>query len=132
VDSAQVQQVIANLTVNAAEAMPPLGGWIEISTFTAHVSANETGSFVAGLDSVPGEYVVLQVVDNGSGMDADTKSKIFDPFFSTKFAGRGLGLAATLGIMRSHHGAIKVDSSPGEGTTFRLYFPVQTRKHRDV
>lgn len=127
VDAMQVQQVIANLTVNSAEAMPPLGGWIEISTYTEQLSANGT-DLVAGLDAVPGEYVVLQVTDNGSGMDAETKSKIFDPFFSTKFAGRGLGLAATLGIMRSHHGAIKVDSTPGEGTTFRLYFPaIQTR-----
>jgi two-component system, cell cycle sensor histidine kinase and response regulator CckA len=126
-DATQVQQVIANLAVNSAEAMPPLGGWIEISTRTEQVTANETG-FVAGLDSAPGEYVVLQVADNGSGMDGETKSKMFDPFFSTKFAGRGLGLAATLGIMRSHHGAIKVDSTPGEGTTFRLYFPTaQTR-----
>ena len=126
VDATQVQQVIANLTVNSAEALSPLGGWIEISTYTEQLSANQT-DFVAGLDAAPGEYVVLQVADNGSGMDAETKSKMFDPFFSTKFAGRGLGLAATLGIMRSHHGAIKVDSNPGEGATFRLYFPaVQT------
>ena len=74
-------------------------------------------------DLVPGQYVCLEVTDNGCGMDAKTRQKIFDPFFSTKFTGRGLGLAAVLGIVRGHRGALQVYSEPRHGTTFRIFFP---------
>ena len=75
-------------------------------------------------DFHPGKYVYLEVRDTGCGMDADTKAKIFDPFFSTKFTGRGLGLAAVGGIVRVHKGAVKVASQPGSGSCFTIYFPV--------
>jgi CheY-like chemotaxis protein len=75
-------------------------------------------------DVPPGPYVVVNVHDNGAGMDQQTIERIFDPFFSTKFTGRGLGLAAVQGIVRGHKGALKVFSSPGEGTTFKILLPV--------
>ena len=71
----------------------------------------------------PQPYVYVEVTDTGTGISADRLGKIFEPFFSTKFTGRGLGLPAVLGIVRGHQGAIQVDSAPGKGSTFRALFP---------
>jgi two-component system, cell cycle sensor histidine kinase and response regulator CckA len=122
-DAAQLQQLIMNLIVNGAEAVGEAQGWVAVSTSVRVVSAGGPVN-VLGDPVSPGAYVVLAVSDTGHGMDAETRARIFDPFFTTKFTGRGLGLAATLGIVKGHGGAIEVESAPGQGATFRVYFPV--------
>ena len=123
-DPAQIRQIAMNLFTNAAEAIGEGGGAIKLSTGV--VDADRT--YLSGAhfgDHLPaGRYVYLEVSDTGCGMSLETQAKIFDPFFTTKFTGRGLGLAAVLGIVRAHHGALKVFSQPGLGSTFRLLFPV--------
>jgi two-component system, cell cycle sensor histidine kinase and response regulator CckA len=126
VDATQLQQVIMNLVINASEAIGDHGGVILISTGLVKVDLNYRGNNLHDPDLPLGEYVFLDVTDNGSGMSAETKAKIFDPFFTTKFTGRGLGLAAVQGIVRGHKGAMKVESTLGSGTTFKLLFPAAT------
>jgi PAS domain S-box-containing protein len=122
-DATQVRQVIMNLVINASEALGDAAGTITITTGKmACDTAYLKGTYFN--DDLPeGAYVYLDVTDSGCGMDKATMSKVFDPFFSTKFTGRGLGLAAALGIVRGHRGALKVYSEPGKGTTFKALFP---------
>jgi PAS domain S-box-containing protein len=105
VDPTQFQQVIMNLLINGAEAIPESGGIVKIAT-----KADDQG-------------VSVEISDTGSGMDEAMRSQIFDPFFSTKGKGRGLGLAAVRGIVRAHRGTLTIESTPGQGTTFRIRFP---------
>jgi CheY-like chemotaxis protein len=122
-DATQLRQVVMNLITNASDALADQPGVVTITTGLEQLEAGWAGgSFHAG-EIRPGAYVAIDVHDTGVGMDAATLQRIFDPFFTTKFHGRGLGLAATLGIVRGHHGAIRVDTAPGLGTTFRLYLP---------
>ncbi len=124
-DAGQMQQVLMNLIINAAEAIGSRPGVVTLHTSVSEVTHTDRQAWhYTGELLPPGRYVVLQVSDDGCGMDAETLMRIFDPFFSTKFAGRGLGLAAVLGIVRGHHGGLRVESTPGVGTTFRLAFPV--------
>ena len=120
-NAAQIRQVVMNLVVNASDAIGEKQGMISVTT--AQVSGSENLAF-NGATTVPhGDYVRLQVSDTGCGMTEAVKAKIFDPFFSTKFAGRGLGLAVVQGIVLAHDGDIHLSSTPGEGTIFQVFLP---------
>ncbi len=122
-----MQQILMNLVINAAEAIGDDRGLITVRTRLVRLTAEEICQEWNEADLEPGPHVFLEVSDTGCGMDAATKARIFDPFFTTKFTGRGLGLAAVLGIVRGHKGAIRVDSSPGAGSTFGIVFPAAER-----
>jgi len=119
-DATQMRQVMMNLLLNAAEAIGDRAGKIEMSCKVVHADKKMlSGTFLQN-DLEEGDFVSLEIVDDGCGMDKETRSKMFDPFFSTKFTGRGLGLASVLSIIRSHGGAIRVASRPEGGTTFQM------------
>ncbi|MEZ4734566.1 MAG: response regulator [Caldilineaceae bacterium] len=126
VDRHQLQQVVMNLVLNAAEALGNTGGYVRICTGMQLLVTSHEVSHYVGEALAPGAYVTLQVSDNGCGMEQTMLQQIFDPFFSTKSTGHGLGLAATLGIMRTHHGGIVVESQLGVGSTFTLLLPATT------
>ena len=123
-DATQVRQVVMNLITNASDALSGENGTIALRTGVMWADREALQSPYMDYDLDEGVYAFVEVADTGIGMTPETMQRIFDPFFSTKFTGRGLGLAATLGIVRGHHGTITVDSTPGEGTTFRVLFPV--------
>ena len=130
-DAGQIQQVVMNLVINAAEAIPEgQVGTVLVTTGVHLVDDAYSQSAFTDASLTPGRYVGLEVRDSGTGMDGKTLGRIFDPFFTTKFVGRGLGLAAVLGIVRGHHGGIWVDSTPGQGTTFRILFPAAAGRER--
>jgi CheY-like chemotaxis protein len=107
---------------NAAEALGEEEGSIRLSTRAIRLDPGGLVRDVDGQALSPGEFVLLEVVDTGCGMSADVQARIFDPFFTTKATGRGLGLSALLGILRGHHAGLKVESEPGRGTSFNVYF----------
>ncbi|WP_420627285.1 PAS domain-containing hybrid sensor histidine kinase/response regulator [Candidatus Leptofilum sp.] len=123
-DSAQIQQIIMNLLLNAAESLGTNLGTITIKTSPYYLSNSQLSQWQQHNDAITiGEYVMLEVSDTGRGMDEATLNRIFDPFFSTKGTGRGLGLAAVMGIVRGHQGSIRAASQVGKGTTFQFLFP---------
>ena len=122
-DAAQIHQVVMNLVTNAASAIGEESGVIRITTATIEADREELTSTYLNEELTPGRYVSLEVSDSGCGMDDATQARLFDPFFTTKAAGRGLGMAAVLGIVRGHHGAIRVRSEPGRGSTFTILLP---------
>jgi PAS domain S-box-containing protein len=123
-NSSQIRQVVMNLITNASDALQGSPGTIRVRTgkqlLTRQILLDR--KFLWN-EVDEGNYVFIEVSDDGCGMDPETQRRIFDPFFTTKSNGRGLGLAATLGVVRSHGGTVLLDSQPGEGSTFRVFFP---------
>ncbi|MFZ1325855.1 MAG: ATP-binding protein [Candidatus Contendobacter sp.] len=122
-DPSQIRQVVMNLVVNASEALNDRAGAIAVSTGVMECSREYLAQVYGEENLREGDYVWLEVADTGCGMSAEVLQRMFEPFFTTKFTGRGLGLAAVLGIVRGHQGALKVESEPGGGTTFKVLFP---------
>jgi len=133
-DAAQLRHVVVSLVTNAAEAIeslgPEAGGAITVSTGLRHCDEACIRQSLAGEGRPAGVYACLSVEDTGCGMDAATLRRVFEPFFSTKFIGRGLGLAATMGIVRAHKGVIQARSTPGQGSVFTILLPVAAAEPR--
>jgi nitrogen-specific signal transduction histidine kinase len=127
-DLAQLQQLILNLVINGTEAIGDGPGVVTVRTGVREFAQEQISAGLSESGILPGRYVFLEVKDTGCGMDELTRKRIFDPFFTTKFTGRGLGLAAALGIVRSHRGAIDVESAPGRGSSFTVLFPEKLRQ----
>jgi CheY-like chemotaxis protein len=127
-DATQIRQIVMNLITNASDALGDAGGVITLRTGFLQAGELNREHFDAPPYGSAGEtlntpYVFLEVSDTGVGMTPDTLSRIFDPFFSTKYSGRGLGLAAVMGIVRAHSGLIRIRTEPDQGTSFRVLFP---------
>lgn len=121
---AQLQQLIMNLVTNAAESISEYPGIIRLTTGVRDCTHHELDSSKLLEKPEPGRFVFLEVSDNGCGMDDEIIKRLFDPFFTTKFTGRGLGMSAVMGIIRSHAGALLLESAPGAGTSFTVLLPV--------
>ncbi len=129
-DRAQVRQVIQHLVSNATEAIGAEDGEVTIRTGTKWVDRDYLATTYLGNDAPQGKYVFFEVNDSGCGMDEETRAKLFDPFFTTKLTGRGLGLAAVMGIVRAHQGAIRIDSIRDRGTSILLLLPAVEVKEK--
>ena len=122
-DATQMRQIVMNLVINASDAIGDRSGIVSIHTGVVRADRDYLATTYLSPDLPEGDYVFIEVSDTGSGMSAETQVRIFDPFFTTKVNGRGLGLAAVLGIVRAHKGALKVHSEVGRGSTFKLLLP---------
>ena len=122
-DASQIRQIVMNLIINASEAVGDAQGEIRISLTKTMRTEKQPDKDYHGKTIPPGEYICLEVTDTGCGMDEETKWRIFEPFYTTKFTGRGLGMSAVLGIIMSHKGALQLFTQPSHGTTFRVYLP---------
>jgi PAS domain S-box-containing protein len=123
-DVAQLRQVVGNLVTNGVEAIGDSGGRVIVRTRLEQLDAEALGSFPHTSRAKPGPFAVLEVEDTGMGIEAAHLSRIFEPFFTSKFTGRGLGLASVRGIVRSHEAALRVRSEPGRGSSFEIAWPL--------
>jgi PAS domain S-box-containing protein len=132
VDAGQIRQMLISLFTNAVEAIGEKPGHIFMKTGVMEADADFLNEPQIEKELQEGRYVTLEIKDDGCGMDENVKTRMFDPFFSTKFLGRGLGLPAVLGIVRRHGGFIKARSEPGSGAAFLVGFPVIKQNSEDV
>jgi CheY-like chemotaxis protein len=123
-DHTQIRQVLMNLVINASDAIGDRSGVISISTGVVRADRHYLDDAFQAPGIPTGDYVYMEVSDTGSGMSPEVQARIFEPFFTSKFTGRGLGLAAVSGIVQGHKGALKVYSEQGKGSTFKLLLPV--------
>jgi len=122
-DDTQLRQLLLNLVANAGESLGEAAGTVTIRSGKLHADRAYLADAPGVRDPHPGVYAFVEVADDGPGIDDETQRRVFDPFFSTKLSSRGLGLAAVLGIVRGHGGAVKLTSGPGQGTCFRVLLP---------
>jgi two-component system, cell cycle sensor histidine kinase and response regulator CckA len=122
-DAGQAQQVVMNLITNAAEALGGRPGVVTLATGLVECDASYLAASRVSERARPGRYAYVEVSDTGCGMDRETLDRLFDPFFTSKFTGRGLGMSVVLGIVRGHKGAILIDSAPGRGSVVRVLLP---------
>ncbi|MEI6209573.1 MAG: ATP-binding protein, partial [Desulfuromonadales bacterium] len=125
-DSSQLRQIVMNLIINAVEAIGDAHGEILITLTKTAVKSRKEDKDHLGKTIPAGSYICLKVTDDGCGMDEENTRRIFEPFYSTKFTGRGLGMSAVLGIITAHKGALQLVSQPGLGTTFKIFLPVES------
>ena len=130
-DATRLRQVLINLVTNAAQAQGEAGGWVRVCTGTLYADASMLSGSHGAVQPEPGPHVFLEVSDSGPGIDAETGSRIFEPFFTSRRDGRGLGLAAVLGIVRAHGAVIGVLKGSGGGAAFRVLFPVSDARVGD-
>ncbi len=123
-DASQARQVVMNLITNASDALGDDGGTIHLKSRIIDANRKILSDTAFGTNLPIGKYIELEVTDTGRGMSPETVDRIFEPFFTTKATGRGLGLAALIGIVRRHGGTLSVMSREGVGTTFRILFPL--------
>ena len=127
-DASQLRQIVMNLIINASEAIGEAQGKVLVTLKKTAINAGQEQKDHLGKPIPPGSYICLEVTDDGCGMDEDTIRRIFEPFYTTKFVGRGLGMSAVLGIITAHKGALQLVSQPGFGTSFKMYLPIESNE----
>lgn len=127
-DASQIDQILLNLVINASESIECKSGTICISLNSIDCDKTYLNGLILGKGLPEGKYICLRVSDTGKGIKREVLERMFEPFYTTKFSGRGLGLSVVMGIVKSHKGALDVKSIPGEGTAVSVFFPALSKK----